>query len=281
MFRVAKSLAHLLLPRAARRHGRHLLNRVGNWWDATTGRTSVRTPPVELVDGIGGGWAIGENFVRHFRDLCGLRPEESVLDVGCGVGRMAVPLTRYLSAAGRYEGFDIMRENVRWCRRAITPRWPNFCFEHADIYNREYNPTGPVRGHEYRFPYPDGTFDFAFLTSVFTHLMPPDAAHYLAELGRVLKPGGRCLATFFLLNGESNGLVDGGKGIIRLLPAGGGCRVARADVPEECVALDEGLVRNAVRAAGLSVESVRYGTWCGREPGFEFQDVVVLRKPAA
>lgn len=270
-----------VVPRGVRRYGRHLLDRIGQWWDGVLGRTTVRPPPDDLVQGIGGAWWIGEDYLRYFREVCELRPDEAVLDVGCGVGRMAVPLTRYLSAAGRYEGFDIMPANVRWCQRAITPRWPNFRFQHADIFNREYNPRGRQLGHEYRFPYPNSTFDFAFLTSVFTHLMPPDAAHYLAELGRVLKPGGRCMATFFLLNEESNTLVDAGKGRFQLQPAEGVYRVHRKDIPEACLALDERFVEGAVRAAGLAIERpVRYGSWCGRESGFEFQDVVILRKPA-
>lgn len=273
----------LLNPRRliskARRRGRQTLTNLELWWDWASGSKTVRKPPEYLIHGIGGSWWIGEHFLKHFRSLCHLQHGETVLDVGCGVGRMAVPLIEYLGPAGRYEGFDIMRENVDWCRRAITRRWPNFHFQHADIFNREYNPSGPVTCGEFRFPYPDGTFDFAFLTSVFTHLMPPDAAHYLKELGRVLKPFGRCLATFFLLNPESNGLVDAGKGSFPLHPQDGVSRVNSLEVPEACIALNEEFVEEAAREAGLTMDRpVHYGTWCGRNPGFDFQDIVILRR---
>ena len=46
-----------------------------------------------------------------------------------------------------------------------------------------------------------GGRDVAFLTSVFTHMLPEDVEHYLDELARVLKPGGRTLITWFLLLG--------------------------------------------------------------------------------
>lgn len=280
MQRVRAALSGVI-PRSVRRAGRDLVDTLADWADRARGRSVPLEPPESLVAGIGGSWAVGERYLGHFRDLCGLRPGEAVLDVGCGVGRMAVPLAGYLGPRGRYEGFDIIRAHVRWCRRAITSRWPNFRFRHADIFNREYNPDGRVKGCEYRFPYRDDTFDFALLTSVFTHLMPADAAHYLAELGRVLKPGGRCLGTFFLLNAESNALVDGGRGRFTLWPTEGVYRVCSREVPEACIALDEAFVEEAARKAGLVMDRPpHYGCWCGRDPIFEFQDVVIFRKPA-
>ncbi len=246
--------------------------------DWLLGRRDPLTPPRKLLHGTGGGLDIGDAYLRHFRELAGLTPHESVLDVGCGVGRMALPLTKYLSTPGRYEGFDVVRANAAWCRDAITPRFPNFRFRHVDVFNRLYNARGKLAGDTYRFPHADASFDFAFLTSVFTHLLPPDAAHYLAELGRVLRPGGRCLATFFLVNPESAALVDAGRGLFRLHPTGGPYRVSDPAAPEFCVALEEPFVAAAARAAGFTHVEPHYGTWCGRPAGADFQDIVVLRK---
>lgn len=191
---------------------------------------------------------------------------------------MALPLTKYLVSPGSYDGFDIMPAHVRWCRRAIEPRFANFHFQHADIFNREYNPRGKVRGSEFRFPFSNNSFDFAFLTSVFTHLMPDEMSHYLAELGRVLKPGGRCFATAYILNGESTELVDAGRGKFKLEPGDGRCRVVNPHVPEACVAFEEGYFLNAARRAGLELKSMHYGLWSGRETWFDFQDIAILRK---
>jgi len=249
-------------------------------WDWFLGQSDPLVPPRKLVFGIGGDLHVGERFLGWFKDLAALTPEESVLDVGCGVGRAALPLTRYLSARGRYDGFDIMRPNIAWCKKAITPRFPNFQFQYVDLWNREYNPRGKLSAGSFRFPYPDATFDFAFLTSVFTHLMPGDAAHYIAELGRVLKPGGRCLATFFLLNDESTAFVAEGKSKFTLEPLEGVHRIFSRTVPETAVAFLESFVEKCATEAGLTLERpIRYGLWSGRETWFDYQDVVILRKP--
>lgn len=80
-----------------------------------------------------------------------------MLDVGSGIGRMARPLTKFLTS-GSYVGIDIVPRGIEWCQRHITSRYPNFTFQHADVYNKEYNPTGgrgfpiSVRGRKLRFP---------------------------------------------------------------------------------------------------------------------------------
>jgi len=142
--------------------------------------------------------AIGKEFLGYFITLGGLTPDDAVLDVGSGIGRMAIPLASYLSKRGRYEGFDIVPEGVRWCQQHLTPRYPRFRFQVADVRNQLYNPKVTASATDYRFPFDDGTFDFCFCTSIFTHLLPDEVSHYLAEISRVLRPGGRCLATFFL-----------------------------------------------------------------------------------
>src|SRR5689334_15882468 len=104
--------------------------------------------------------AIGEELFDYLVRVGGLKPDDKVLDVGCGLGRMAILLTRYLSNQGSYDGFDIQEEGIEWCSERITPRFPNFHFKHADLHNAFYNPKGTYQPHEYRFPYPDASFSF-------------------------------------------------------------------------------------------------------------------------
>ena len=84
----------------------------------------------------------GEDFLKIYKEKCGLQPDEKMLDVGCGIGRMALPLTQYANEGAVYEGIEIVKEGVDWCREKITPRFPNFHFQQIDVYNKHYNPRG-------------------------------------------------------------------------------------------------------------------------------------------
>lgn len=238
------------------------------------GKRDAFTPPKRLVGAIGGGSfeKIGHEFLGHFIGMAGLQPHERVLDVGCGSGRMAAPLTAYLTT-GSYEGFDITPDTVRWCQRRITPRFPNFRFQLADVYSQGFNPQGRHAASEYRFPFESQSFDFVFLTSVFTHMLPKDMENYLSEVARVLKKGGRCLVTFFLLNDES--VASMGRSELTFQFDHGGYRVNDALNPELAVAYPEALVRLLFAKYGLSIQSIRYGSWCMRSTYTSFQDIIL------
>ena len=169
----------------------------------------------------------------------GLRSEHRVLDIGCGIGNLAIGLRDYLQ--GGYDGIDIHPEAVSWCQRAITPRYPAFRFHRADVASRAYNPEGRVAASAYRFPFPDRAFDFIFVASVFTHMMPDEVEHYVHEISRMLAPGGTCVASFFLLNDETLAGVEAGRSFMSfgVDHPSGVCRLHDAFVPEAAVAFEE------------------------------------------
>lgn len=280
-----KSLVKKILPRPAKTILRRAYNSLVKSKEETTQPIAEEPsegellPSVFLQNYVGGDYRkVGEEFFRYFVELAGLQPHESVLDVGSGSGRMAVPLTNYLSDEGAYEGFDISAEAVSWCRERITAVFPNFRFQVSDIYNAAYNPQGTYPASEYRFPYEDRTFDFIFLTSVFTHLLPRDMERYFSEIARVLKPGGRCLITYFLLNEESTPMIDGGRGILNFAERGEHYRTINKSRPEDAVAYDEKFVRNLYEKYGLEIGEIYYGSWCGRENFLSLQDMALAYK---
>ena len=238
-------------------------------------------PPGKLQEYVGGAYEeVGAAFFGYLVELCELQPGDAVLDVGCGSGRMAVPLTGYLSRDGRYAGFDISKTAIAWCKENISRTHPNFDFEVADIWNKYYNPKGKCKSSVFRFPYPDASFDIVFLTSVFTHMLPPDVERYLHEIARVLKPGGRCLSTFFMLNEESLCLIETDKRNPDFKYKRQGYWTSDRKRPEAAIAPPEEFVRDLHEKYGLALqEPLRYGSWCGRTDYLSFQDVAIAVKP--
>lgn len=271
--------------RPALRSARHALKRL--YYAPLDALHSLRTkdelvpPPSLMFVGDGDFKKTGDDFKAHFITLGGLRPDHDVLDIGCGVGRMAVPLVSYLSSKGSYRGFDIVRSGIEWCSAHVTPKHPAFQFLVADIYNKGYNPGGTHLASEFRFPYPDAAFDFAFATSVFTHLVRADAENYLDQTARVLRPGGTCLLTFFLLNDESRRLMARGSSSLTFSHELDGLWTSDRDLPENAIAHDETLCRALFARVGLSIkEPIRYGAWSGRTQAVSYQDIIVASRVA-
>ena len=107
----------------------------------------------------------------------GLKEDFAVIDVGCGSGRLAKPLSQYLT--GRYLGIDIVPELVSHARHIVDkPAWR---FEVAQGLT---------------IPEEDAVADLVCFFSVFTHLLHEQSYVYLQEAKRVLKPGGDIVFSF-------------------------------------------------------------------------------------
>jgi SAM-dependent methyltransferase len=239
------------------------------------------TPPADRVFvGDGDFLETGFRFLRVFREIADLGADERILEVGCGIGRMAVPLTQYLSPTGRYDGFDIVPEGIDWCTSRIAAADPRFRFVHVDIHNTLYNPAGRLHAGAFSFPYADGSFSFVFLTSVFTHLLPASVERYLEEIYRVLASrGGRCLATMFLLNDDAEARIRRRRSSQIPRQRYAGYAIGDAGNPEAVVFYEESFFRQLAARKGLRIaRPVAYGTWCGRPDGYEYQDVVVVER---
>jgi SAM-dependent methyltransferase len=244
------------------------------------GHRDAMTPPTRLLrfstDPTSDFQATGKAFADFLVARCGLRPDARVLDVGCGVGRVAVALTDYLDERGGYEGFDVVPSEIAWCQAHVTTRRRHFTFQLADVYNGTYNPKGRTRAAEYRFPFADASFDLVIVASVFTHLLSQETNRYATEMARVLKPGGRCFASFYLLNDDTRRNIDAETSVFEFASAIDGCLVQDPDNPELAVAHDEDRIRELFGRCGLAIDQVLRGTWSLKRE--QIQDILLATR---
>lgn len=245
-----------------------------------SGKKNPLIPPKRMIFiGSGDYVKIGNEFQKYFIDHGNLKTTDSILDVGCGIGRMALPLTGFLSEQGKYEGFDIVPKGINWCKKNIGSKYPNFNFQLADIYNKFYNPNGKSISSEYIFPYDDESFDFVFLTSVFSHMLAEDMQRYLCEISRVLRKGGRCLITQFILNKESWKLINEKKSKYSFSYHLNNCYVEDKSIPEDIVGFEKGYLLDSYKQANLEIsEPIHWGSWNGRKKYLSFQDIIIAEK---
>lgn len=137
----------------------------------------TRTHDEIMEMAVGGSFeAIGilerELLVQH-----GLGQDGYLIDVGCGSGRLARPLSGYLR--GRYLGIDVVPSLVEHAQeRAGRPDWR---FEVTEGFS---------------IPEEAERADMVCFFSVFTHLRHEETYHYLREAKRVLRPGGKIVFSF-------------------------------------------------------------------------------------
>lgn len=243
--------------------------------------------PLDLVLKTGGGPERFDDVVDiHARQMAEFAPVErhsSVLEIGCGIGRDAIPLTEVLTPPGRYIGIDIIEPSIAWCTREITARHPHFRFVHFDVHDDLHNPGGTITTPEVRFPVDHGSVDRAFAHSVFTHMFEDEIVHYLRELRRVLGSGSTAMMSMFLTDDHIRSSPIAPTAAIGISDAWApGCWVHDPHRPRAAVAFDRPALDRMSTAAGLPIRAVHEGNLSGLSPEPHplcGQDVVIFEAP--
>ena len=274
-----KRFLYYLLPTSFRLLARRIYFLPIDTYEYMTGKRPKGIPPRgKIFIGQGDDVKQGEKFLVYFKELGGLKPDHSVLDVGSGIGRMALPLTHFLNDKGSYDGFDIVKSEIDWCNKHISGKYPNFRFQYTGLYNQLYNTSDKADAGKFVFPYTDVKFDFVFLTSVFTYMMPEEFEQYIIEIGRVMKPGATCLISFFIINCESEDLMLKHPTDMNFPINKGFYRLRSSQIDNVNVAYDEEWLLEKLGNAGLKMETIKYGQWCGRSSFFDYQDLMICSK---
>ncbi|MGI8690547.1 MAG: class I SAM-dependent methyltransferase [Thermomicrobiales bacterium] len=119
-----------------------------------------------------------QTFRRKIADMARLQPGERVLDVGCGTGTLALVARERVGETGRVCGIDPAPKQIAYARHKAAQRGLPIDFQIGVIEE---------------IAYPDRSFDVVLSTMMMHHLTEDLKRRGLAEIARVLKPGGRLL----------------------------------------------------------------------------------------
>lgn len=216
------------------------------------------------------------------------KDEIRMLDVGCGVGRLYLAAKPYLRSDDHYLGIDITKLSISVCQQHYTAK--NVNFVHIPSSNGLY--AKDVSESRAAWPIPSDSQNLVTALSVWTHLNEEDWKYYLSEVARVLVKGGRAIITFFILDGlyipslktdEISEFYPQAKNKwIFDTPAYDSrewVSPSWVSVPEVAIAVPDSRFKTEIGEAGLTILEYYPGQWKD-QPGFTFQDVVILEKAA-
>jgi SAM-dependent methyltransferase len=239
-------------------------------------------PPENLRVGVGDGeyYRVGEEIVARLKAVAGLGAASRVLDIGCGLGRVAWPLGRELGPDGSYDGFDAAEAYIDWCANGLALDPQRVRFHWFDIRSSVYNPNGAIDGERLVFPWADGAFTLAIATSLFTHLSAAGTVNYLRETARTLGRGGRLFASFFVLDSESREVIERRETFPHFTHVFELGRIADPGSVDAAIAFNAEWLHEVLLTAGFTIELYRQGRWrddVGKKDEL-YQDLVVAVK---
>jgi SAM-dependent methyltransferase len=197
--------------------------------------------------------AVGE--AKRLRDVLGLGPASRLLEVGCGPGRIAIGLLHASIPIGRYDGIDVDRRAIKWCKKFISRSHPEYHFWTVDVKNERYNPHGREMTTAFSLPFDSGVFDIIYLYGLFAHLIEKEVRIYTREFRRLLSPDG----TVFL-----NASVEEGVPPVTVNPEN---YVVECQGPLHIVRYEKGHLFSIFESCGFAVERFDHGAELVRQSG--------------
>lgn len=193
--------------------------------------------------------ASARTLARDLHKAVELDDGTRLLDTGCGAGRLVFGLLEEDIKIMNYQGLDVRRDAIEWCRREITSRYPHFRFEWLPVFNERYAPEGEPITDDFRLPFADAAFERIAAFSLLTHLELEDCRKYLAEFRRLVTDGGRVFITAFVEDGIADFSIN---------PADFG---REWKGPLHCVRFERLFFEEIIARSGFLIQSFEKRSW--------------------
>lgn len=222
-------------------------------------------------------YGIDQNFVNFVIQQTQLQSQSRVLEIGCGVGRLALSIADHVKE-GHYDGLDVDYKSIDWCRTHLSTPTQNNCQFHQLLQESQQVESNGFRLSKVRFPYEDEQFDVVYSTTTFVHLPPDEVQQYLAEISRVLKKNGCCLLMFFLWNQLIEQMIKNKKTNLKSTTHHEHYKSMTNYANESANAFHENTVYQWHQQANLTINEVVYGRWSGSSEEMIYKDGIVSHK---
>lgn len=181
--------------------------------------------------------------VRRLVRRAGLTVESSLLDWGCGAGRLVVGVKKELGHVRDYHGVDVQPELLNWAADNLSDEHTRFTL--VDQHNERYNPGGEAT---YDIPAEADSVDVLYSYSVFSHMLTDDVRGYAGTIARILATEGRAFMTAFVEEGVPD-CEENPEDYLKLEWKG----------PLHCVRFDRRFFESQLYDAGLAVDEFVHG----------------------
>jgi SAM-dependent methyltransferase len=237
-----------------------------------------------------------ERYSRQFKEqaclkelpflqrAAGLTPTSTLLDYGCGLGRIAFAARHFLNG-GHYYGYEPNQDALSFLKDAYADL-PNFHF-HGDALLADADYVALHAGRERErgispesvdlSAFVDRPVDVQYTHSVFTHMWQPAIIHMLKQFGRLVQPGATCVNTWLIVDKFAAYVLRCDLADRRLPYRVNGALTYQPSNPLMCVAYELEDVRRMYETAGHEIIEILWGSWSGRDNGVTFIDIVVSR----
>ena len=220
----------------------------------------------------------GDKMLNIINKYVKFKDDSSILDIGCGYGRLAHAFIRNKNFHGEYIGIDILPNHIEWCKSNLF----DYCgklinFYCIDMINDIYNPSGSLNVKNINLDI--SPMDLVDIINVFNHMYYEDIRSYLYKIYNLMDKNVKVYISLFILNDEQRKLEGENRSS---LPMKYGCerfyKYYCKCKPLYAIAYEERALFNLFNEISYKVENIVYGSWCGRQNKDLYEDIIILRK---